>query len=45
MPHIPEPTEEEVDTWHAEYCAQLHQLFDAYKGRNPDYKHKELIIQ
>jgi hypothetical protein len=45
MPHIPEPTDEDVDRWHAEYCSKLKELFDAYKGRNPDYKHKELMIE
>ena len=45
MPHIPEPTDEDVDRWHAEYCNKLTELFDAYKGRNPDYKHKELLIE
>ena len=45
MPHIPEPTEADVDKWHALYCVRLQELFDAYKGRNPDYKHKELSIE
>lgn len=45
MPHIPEPTEADVDKWHALYCVRLQELFDAYKGRNPDYKHKKLSIE
>lgn len=45
MPHILEPTDEDVDKWHAEYCTKLKELFDRYKGRNPDFKHKELLIE
>ncbi|KAL1518622.1 hypothetical protein AB1Y20_002910 [Prymnesium parvum] len=45
MPHIPEPTDADVDHWHAEYCRKLQELFENYKGRNPDYKHKELVIE
>jgi len=45
MPHIPEPTQEDIDKWHAEYCKQLTELFDRYKGSNPDYKHKKLVIE
>jgi len=28
-----DPTEEEVDEVHAEYCKQLKQLFDTYKSK------------
>eukprot|EP00440_Ansanella_granifera_P041720 gb/GFBE01045235.1/.p1 GENE.gb/GFBE01045235.1/~~gb/GFBE01045235.1/.p1 ORF type:complete len:349 (+),score=46.12 gb/GFBE01045235.1/:1-1047(+) len=45
MPHIENPTNEDIEKWHAVYCQKLKELFDAYKGRNPDYKHKELIIE
>mmetsp|Transcript_82628 Transcript_82628/g.164077 ORF Transcript_82628/g.164077 Transcript_82628/m.164077 type:complete len:338 (-) Transcript_82628:214-1227(-) len=45
LPHIPNPTAEDVDKWHAVYCEKLKQLFDTYKGKNPDYKDKQLIIK
>ena len=36
---------EDIEKWHAVYCQKLTELFDNYKGRNPDYKHKKLIIK
>lgn len=45
LPHITNPTQEDVDKWHAEYCKQLVALFDKYKGSNSDYKHKTLVIE
>jgi len=45
MPQIENPTSEDIEKWHAVYCQKLTELFDTYKGRNPDYKHKELIIK
>ena len=45
LPHLPEPTEAEVDFWHAKYCEQLVALFERYKGRNPDYVNKELTVE
>lgn len=45
LPHIAEPTNEEVDLWHARYCEQLVQLFDRYKTTNPDYAHKQLFVE
>lgn len=38
-------SQEDIEKWHAVYCQKLTELFDTYKGRNPDYKHKELIIK
>ena len=38
-------SEEDIEKWHAVYCERLKELFDAYKGRNADYKHKELVIK
>lgn len=45
LPHIPEPSDEEVELWHSRYIEQLVELFDKYKGTNPDYAHKELCIE
>lgn len=38
-------SKEDIEKWHAVYCQKLTELFDNYKGRNPDYKHKKLIIK
>ena len=35
----------EVDHWHAVYCERVKELFERYKGFNPDYKHKELLVE
>lgn len=45
MPHIENPSPEDIEKWHATYCEKLTELFESYKGRNPDYKHKDLIIK
>ena len=45
LPHIAEPTEADINEWHAKYCAAVVELFDRYKGTNPDYKHKQLVIE
>ena len=44
MPKIENPTQEDIDHWHAEYCKQVTRLFDTYKERVPEYKHKKLTI-
>lgn len=45
LPHIPQPTDDDVNAWHAKYCEALVELFERYKGTNPDYKHKTLVIE
>ena len=40
----PEPTQEQIDEWHARYLAEVQRLFDTYKVFNPDYKDKELVF-
>ena len=40
-----QPTDEDVNYWHDKYCEALHGLFERYKGTNPDYKHKELLVE
>lgn len=44
IPHIPEPTQEDIDKYHKMYCAALLELFDKYKHKNPDYANKTLNI-
>ena len=44
MPHIPDPSHEDINTWHKKYCDEVTRIFDTYKERVPMYKHKKLII-
>jgi hypothetical protein len=44
MPKIDNPSQEDVDKWHDKYCQEVKRIFDAYKERVPDYKHKKLVI-
>mmetsp|Transcript_4988 Transcript_4988/g.12657 ORF Transcript_4988/g.12657 Transcript_4988/m.12657 type:complete len:322 (-) Transcript_4988:389-1354(-) len=44
MPKISDPSQDDIDKWHSKYCAEVKRLFDSYKERIPDYKHKELVI-
>lgn len=45
LPHIPEPTKEDVDKYHALYVKEVRRLYDANRERLPQYKHKKLIIE
>ena len=45
LPKIENPTDAEVDKWHAKYVAELRRLFEAYKGTRPDFASKALRIQ
>ena len=44
LPHIPQPTNDDVDKWHAKYCQEIIRLFDTHKEKVPLYKHKKLYI-
>lgn len=44
LPHIKDPTQADIDKWHAKYCQEVKRLFDTYKERVPEYKHKQLEI-
>jgi Diacylglycerol acyltransferase len=44
LPHIKDPTDEEVDKWHKKYCEAIEGLFERYKEKVPLYKHKTLFI-
>eukprot|EP00522_Entomoneis_paludosa_P003309 CAMPEP_0172471530 /NCGR_PEP_ID=MMETSP1065-20121228/67866_1 /TAXON_ID=265537 /ORGANISM="Amphiprora paludosa, Strain CCMP125" /LENGTH=291 /DNA_ID=CAMNT_0013229633 /DNA_START=215 /DNA_END=1090 /DNA_ORIENTATION=- len=44
IPHIPEPTQADIDKYHALYCDQVQRLFEKYKEKVPEYKHKKLHI-
>jgi 1-acyl-sn-glycerol-3-phosphate acyltransferase len=44
MPQIEHPTSEDIDKWHAKYCHEVERLFEKYKEKVPEYKHKKLEI-
>ena len=44
IPHIPEPTPEDIDKWHTKYCSEVTRLFDTYKKHVPLYANKSLHI-
>ncbi|KAI2501357.1 Diacylglycerol acyltransferase [Fragilaria crotonensis] len=44
LPHIPDPSQEDVDKWHAKYCEEVRRLFENNKEKVPLYKHKTLFI-
>jgi 2-acylglycerol O-acyltransferase 2 len=44
LPHIPDPSQNDIDYWHAKYCQEVKRLFDTYKEKLPNYKNKKLYI-
>jgi Diacylglycerol acyltransferase len=44
LPKIDSPSQADIDQWHAKYCAEVSRLFNQYKERVPEYKHKKLEI-
>lgn len=44
LPHIPEPTKEDVEKWHSIYCKEVTRLFNENKEKVPAYKNKKLFI-
>lgn len=44
MPHIANPTQEDIDTWHAKYCDEIARIYNQYREKVPEYKHKPLEI-
>lgn len=44
LPHIPEPTDGDVDHWHAKYVEEVSRLYNENKEKLPAYKHKKLFI-
>jgi hypothetical protein len=44
LPHIQNPTQKDIDHWHSTYCNEVTRIFDTYKERLPEYKHKKLFI-
>jgi 2-acylglycerol O-acyltransferase 2 len=44
LPHIPEPTQADIDKYHALYCDRVTALYNKYREKVPEYKHKKLTI-
>ena len=44
LPQLEHPTQEDIDKYHALYCDQVSRLYEKYKEKVPEYKHKKLII-
>lgn len=44
LPHILDPTQEDIDKWHGVYCDEVRKIFETYKEKVPMYKHKKLFI-
>eukprot|EP00611_Tribonema_gayanum_P025207 TRINITY_DN5693_c0_g1_i1.p1 TRINITY_DN5693_c0_g1~~TRINITY_DN5693_c0_g1_i1.p1 ORF type:complete len:341 (-),score=104.51 TRINITY_DN5693_c0_g1_i1:335-1357(-) len=44
LPQIDDPTPEQVKDWHDKYVAEVVRLFNKYKEKVPDYRHKHLIL-
>ena len=44
LPHIAQPTDEDVNKWHAKYCEEVTRLYNENRERLPAYKHKKLYI-
>ena len=45
LPHIPEPTDEDVNKWHARFCDEVRRLYEvARKSDMEDYEDKELVM-
>ena len=45
LPHIPNPSQDDINHWHQLYCNKLQALFENYKQFNPDYADKILVIE
>lgn len=43
LPHIAEPTDKDVEHWHAKYVEEVCRLFNENKEKLPAYKHKQLL--
>mmetsp|Transcript_18184 Transcript_18184/g.28268 ORF Transcript_18184/g.28268 Transcript_18184/m.28268 type:complete len:329 (+) Transcript_18184:208-1194(+) len=44
LPHIPEPTDEDIDKWHKVYCDEVRRIYEKYREKIPHYANKPLII-
>lgn len=45
LPHIPTPTDEDIDKWHAKYVSEVERIFNKYKTSIPRYANKTLVLE
>lgn len=45
LPHVLEPTDEEIEKYHKLYVQEVERIFEKYKGLLPEYKNKKLIVE
>lgn len=44
LPQIDQPSQSDIDKYHAKYCAEVTRIYNTYRERVPEYKHKNLEI-
>ena len=44
LPHILNPTQDDIDKWHEKYCIEVRKIYETYQEKLPMYKHKKLFI-
>ena len=42
---VPQPTAEQVDALHAQFCSEVRRIFDQYKNQHPGYADKRLYFE
>ena len=45
MPKIDEPTQQQIDEWHAKYVSEVTRIFNEHKGTLSDYAEKQLEMR
>jgi len=45
IPQISNPTQEDIDKYHAVYVSEVQRIFDTYKHTNPDFVDKVLQFE
>jgi hypothetical protein len=45
LPHLPNPTDEEISQWHEKYVSEVQRIFDTHKKRIPRYANRTLVIE
>mmetsp|Transcript_22566 Transcript_22566/g.29293 ORF Transcript_22566/g.29293 Transcript_22566/m.29293 type:complete len:307 (+) Transcript_22566:26-946(+) len=44
IPKIENPTNEDIEKWHAKYVEEVTRLFEKYKAGHPNYCNKKLVV-
>lgn len=45
LPKVENPTEDDIEKWHAKYVSEVQRIFDKYKVLVPEYANKSLVIE